>query len=898
MTPLADTASAGRNAADLSAYALDLLRPEWLFGLILLPALWALYRRSLVDFDRGQRIASLVVRSAVVVLLVLALAGLTLLRPTDERYVAFVVDESLSVGRADGADRVRTFLEAVGEPPAGTEAVVLPFAAEVGEPVSLAEYLAPPEEATPGGAPPRGDGEPDSTQEDDERLRGTDIAAAIRTALAAAPPDKVRRVVLLSDGNETAGDAVAAALAQAGRGGTGAGRGDRIDAVPLPTREEPEVAVSEVLVPAQVARGEPFFVEVAVDANHADEATVEVFRGPLKVVSQRETLEPGENRFRFRQTVERDRLAEYTVRISGAKQDALVDNNAATGLVYAAGKPRALLIDSAPDAARSFVWALGEEDVEVDVRPPRGVPEDVADLQNYEVVLLGNVPATDLSSRQMEVMRTYVRDLGGGLIMLGGDQSFGLGGYYRSVLEEVLPVRSDFEKEKEKPSLAMVLVIDKSGSMGGMKMELAKDAAVAAVELLGPKDQLGVVAFDGSPTWVADVRPASDSVALSNGIASIAAGGGTNLHPAMTEARDALRRAAAKLKHVIVLTDGRSAPGDFDGVTRDLVADRVTVSTVGVGEGADMNLLEQIARTGGGRSYFTDDPGNIPQIFAKETITASKSAINEEPFVPQVIRPTAALNGVDMETAPFLLGYVVTRPKATAEVILGTETGDPLLAWWRYGLGWSVAFTSDAGPRWAAEWLPWEGFGPFWAQILRHTMRKGGGTGSTVQMARTGDTVRLTLDAADPAGGWRNDATTEVTVIDPALGSRTVPARQTAPGRYEAEFEAPEDGAYHAEIVQTVDGRVVARQSRGVTVGYPEELRLRPTNETLLKAVASAGGGTFDPAPAAVFAPDDATAPDPLPLWPDLLATALALWLLDVALRRVDVPALWSRLRT
>ena len=880
--------------ADLPNYSLDLLRPAWLWALLLVPALWVLYRRSLVDFPRAQRAASLAVRSLVVALLALALAGLTLLRPTDERYVVFLADESLSVGAGGGgageddADPVRAYLEAVGEVPAGDEAVVLPFAADVGEPVSLADYL------STGGAPPNGDGEPEE-DDPDERRRGTAIAAALRTALAAAPPDKVRRVVLLSDGNETAGDAVRAAL----------GSADRVDTVPLPTRTEPEVAVGEVVVPAQVARGEPFFVEVAVDSNHDDEVAVEVFRGPLKVVSETKKLEPGENRFRFRQTVDRDRLAEYTVRISGAKEDAFVDNNVGSGLVYAAGKPRVLLVDSDPDAAQSLVWALEEEDVDADVRPPRGMPEDVADLQNYEVVVLGNVPATDLTSRQMSVLRTYVRDLGGGLAMLGGDQSFGLGGYYRSVLEEVLPVRSDFEKEKEKPSLAMVLVIDKSGSMGGQKIELAKDAARAAVELLGPKDQLGVIAFDGAPTWVADIRPASDKTGLEGRISTIGAGGGTNLYPAMTQARDALRRTAAKLKHVIVLTDGQSSPGDFDGVTRDLANDRVTVSAVGVGEGADQNLLETMARTGGGRYYFTADPGNIPQIFAKETVTASKSAINEEPFVPVVIRPTPVLAGVGVEDAPFLLGYVVTRPKATAEVILGTETGDPLLAWWRYGLGWAVAFTSDAGPRWAAEWLPWEGFGPFWAQVFRHAMRKGGGAGTTVAMTREGGRVRLTLDAADPAGGWRNDAETDVTVIDPTLGSRVVPARQTAPGRYEAEFEVSQvpgggarggaGGAYHAEIAQRVGGRVVARQTRGVTVGYPDELRLRPTNETLLKAVAAAGGGEYAPDPADIFAPDDATAPDPLPLWPYLLAAALCLWLLDVALRRVDVGAVWSR---
>ena len=524
-------------AADLSAYALDLLRPWWLLGLALIPALWVLYRRSLVDFPRGQRVASLLVRSAVVVLLVLALAGLTLLRPTAERYVVFAVDESLSVGPASvgpasvgpasggsreaNADRVRAFLEAVGEVPAGDEAVVLPFAAEVGTVVPLAEYRARLNAPPPASDEEPGGDEPAPDPADDARRRGTDIAAALRVALAAAPPDRVRRVVLLSDGNETAGDAVRAALAQFGEN-----RADRVDAVALPTRADPEVQVSEVVVPAQVARGEPFFVEVAVDSNHADAVTVEVFRGPLKVVSERQELQAGENRFRFRQTVDRDRLAEYTVRVSGAEADTLVDNNAAGGLVYAAGKPRVLLIDSDREAARSLEWALAEEDVELDVRPPRGVPEDVSDLQNYEVVVLSNVPATDLSSRQMAVMRTYVRDLGGGLVMLGGDQSFGLGGYYRSVLEEVLPVRSDFEKEKEKPSLAMVLVIDKSGSMGGQKIELAKDAARAAVELLGPKDQLGIIAFDGQPTWVSDVRPASDKAGLENSIATIGAGGG------------------------------------------------------------------------------------------------------------------------------------------------------------------------------------------------------------------------------------------------------------------------------------------------------------------------------------------------------------------------------------
>src|SRR5690606_17000482 len=238
-----------------------------------------------------------------------------------------------------------------------------------------------------------------------------------------------------------------------------------VSTVPLAPRSDPEAQVSSVEVPAQVRQGEPFYVEVVVDANHDDEGLLTVYRGDHLVASERKTIKRGENRFRFQQSIESERLASYTARLSGLKNDTLLDNNAASGLVYAAGKPRVLLVESDPKLVRDLVAALEQEEILVDVRPPQGMPDSLADLQNYELLILSNVPATALSQRQMDVARTYVQDLGGGLMMLGGEHSFGLGGYYKSVLEEVLPVRSDFEKEKQKPGLAMVLVIDKSGSM-------------------------------------------------------------------------------------------------------------------------------------------------------------------------------------------------------------------------------------------------------------------------------------------------------------------------------------------------------------------------------------------------------------------------------------------------
>lgn len=685
-----------------------------------------------------------------------------------------------------------------------------------------------------------------------------------------------------------------------------------IDTVPLKVRDTPEVQVAAVEVPAQVREGEPFYVEVVINSNHEDEGLVEVFRGAHKVLSENRKLKPGENRFRFQQSITGERLAQYTVKIGGLKTDTLLDNNTESGLVFTTGKPRVLLIESDPKLAQQLVWALQQEEIEVDVRPVEGMPESLADLQNYELLALSNVPATALSQRQMELARTYVQDLGGGFMMLGGDQSFGLGGYYKTVLEEILPVRSDFEKEKEKPSLGMVLVIDKSGSMGGDKMEMAKEAAKSAAELLGPRDQLGVIAFDGDYYVVSEFQSAANKARIIDDISRIEAGGGTTMYPAMEEAYNILQGSTAKLKHVIMLTDGISSPGDFEGMAQQMVSSRMTCSCVAVGEGSDIKLLEDIARIGQGRYFEATDPATLPQIFAKETMTASKSAINEQPFVPQVIRPTPALGDIDFETAPFLLGYVVTRPKATCEFILATEAGDPLLCWWRYGLGTTVAFTSDAKSRWGAEWLTWPGYSKFWAQVVRQSMRKNDVKGVIVDVKQERRRATVTLDAIDPTGKFLNQAETEVTVIDPQLGQRKLEMKQTAPGRYVAEFDTNASGAYHMNLSQkTAGGTLLHQQTRGLIVGYPDELRLRPTNEELLKSLAAATGGRFDPRPEDLFAEPalptgspglgttsantQRTVPRSTPLWPYLVSVAILLFVLDVALRRIDFSLWWPR---
>ena len=854
---------------------LEMTQPWCLVGLAALPVVIWYYVHSLSDFPPRQRQVSLLVRSTIVVLTVLACAGLTWLRTSSERYVLFIVDQSQSVGEA-GQKAIREYLEEVRRVSSNQKSGFLPFASEPGEiemdlakGSQLGQPATSPVSETPDVSKPT-------------KPPGTNIAAAIEAAAAYLPPGYVPDIVLLSDGRSTNGNSLEAAIKA----------GVPISTVPLPSRTEPEVQVSSVSVPAQVREGEPFFVEVSLDSNHDDEGLIEVFRGDHKVVSEIKVLKNGENKFRFQQSIERERLAEYTVRVSGLKQDTLIDNNRESGLVFTAGKPRVLIVESDPNLIRDLAYALEQEEIQVDIRPPQGMPESLSDLQNYELLIVSNVPATSLSHRQMEVARTYVQELGGGLIMLGGEQSFGLGGYYKTILEEILPVRSDFEKEKDKPSMAMILVIDKSGSMSGEKLEMAKTAARSAVEVLGQNDKVGVIAFDGEPYIVSEMQSASAKVKISDEISRIDVGGGTVMYPAMEQGFEMLQQSVAKLKHMILLTDGVSAPGDFEGLSQQMAALKMTVSTVAMGSDCDTQLLEQIAKDGKGRYYVSEDPSQIPQIFAKETITASKAAIDEQPFVPQVIRSSRALADLEFETAPFLLGYVMTRPKPTCELILATEKGDPLLAWWRYGLGMTAAFTSDAKARWSAEWLTWPGYGKFWTQLVRHLMRKSEAQGLIVQTKRQSGATEIFLDAVDPTGRFLNQASVEMTVIDPRLSTNRLTLTQSAPGRYHQRIPTPLSGAYHLELTVKQGDKVTARQSRGLSIGYSEELRLKPTDEVGMQSLAVHTGGLFRPKPSDLFGPTTRTTQRPMPLWPYLINAAALLFVLDVALRRIDF-SLW-----
>jgi len=844
----------------MATWQLEMTHPWALAVLALLPLVVYYSRRTLVHFSRGQRRLSLALRLLLVVVLAVALSGVTIHSRSSRQCIVLLSDTSASIpGEAAGA--IASFVaEAENQRKIQTEVV---------------EFAARPKAFRYGLR--RGK----TVEAESPDPKASDPAAAIAEAAAFIPANRVPKMVLFTDGREITGNALAAAKAT----------GVPISVVPLPGEAKDEVFVRSVETKGQVRQGEPFFVDVAVASTGENEGTLKLRSGEDVVVEEKVRLHPGENRFRYRHAVVGRPVVTLTATLEGFK-DALAENNQAGAVVFTTPRPRVLLVESQPVLAKHLQAALQSEDIEVEVRPPENLPERLDDLARYELLILSNVPAALLPNERVAAIAKYVGELGGGLIVVGGDRAFTPGGYRDAAIEALLPVVCEPKKNKPKPRLAMMLVMDKSGSMEeGKAMDLTKEAARKAVEKLGPRDKIGVIAFEDKSTWVSPISPLSDKQAILQRIDTIVPAGGTNTFPAVEQAYLALREAHADLKHIIVLSDGLCHPGDFHRLARDIAAAGITVSTVAVGDEAAKDLLRDIAEVGGGNFYYCDDPAKIPQIFELETISAGKVGITEAPFTAQVLDSSDVLAGLNFEEVPTLLGFVETEAKPTSQVILSSADKDPLLVWWRFGRGTSVAFTSDIQSRWAAAWLRWEGFGPFWAQLVRHAMRKDETRDFAVSVERRGRRGRVTLDAVTQDGEFLGgeDPGSTLKWIDPQGASHTTALGQVAPGRHAAEFDASTPGTYYLELTFKQQGRVLFFERRGLVVGYPEELATGPTNTALLHAIADATGGQYDPKPADVFADTERTVPWTLRFWPYLLALGSLLFVADLALKRYEM---------
>ena len=856
----------------------DFERPIFLLLLPVVLIFLLLARRgSLAQWSPRQSAVCLILRFLIAALVCLALAGPRWLTETRETAVVLLRDISASIS-PESAAQAKDFSDRVLRAGAGRAAEVV-FASE---PAVSQPFGGPGIVLTP---PPA-----DSA---------TDISSALEFAAAMLPADHPGRIVLLGDGlDTTTRNPVETAT-------TLAERGLEIDTKFFLKPPDRETAVISLKTPVLVREGEVFDLSAKIHAATAIEgATIRLYQNNLLVAETQQSLPAGASEIVFPKVKAEGRTALYEVEVS-SPDDTHAENNRRKLVMAHGGPARILLVDKNPEQSELLADVLRTADFQVEVRPPAGFPKEMEGLEAFDLIVLSDVPAADFSDGQMKLVEEWVRNFGGGFLMIGGEESFGAGGYFRTALATLLPVQIERQEREETPVVALLVILDRSGSMTAMvggqtKMSLANEGAVLALEVLQSRDLFGLFAVD---TRVQDVVPLgknADKQAAARRIAGITAGGGgIYIYTSLAEAFPRLRDAQARIKHIILFSDAADAEeknaGDAQGGASSLdlavamLASRITLSVVALGteQDRDTDFLRQLAAAGGGRFYLTSDPTALPRLFTLETMRAAESSLREDAFLVQPAAKHPALQGINWAEAPLLLGLNLSKTKPGAELLLASETGDPVFVKWQYGLGHAAAFTSDAKARWASEWLAWPGFGKFWAQTARALVRDGKRNDLVVKVREEDGNLLVDVEAVTPEGTFRDGLKVAVSIAAPGSPPVSLPALQVAPGLYRARTKTPD--AASAMIAVSDEG------ARPVTVAwtrdYPAEYRMTGEGASVMQKLSALTSGKFHPQPEEVFRPAVRAAKTRRDLAPFLLGLALILWPLDIWLRRRD----WKR---
>lgn len=826
-------------------------------------------------FRLTRDVVSLILRVTMVTLLVLALAGVQVVRSADRLAVIFLIDTSDSVGVIGVENAVNYVKEAIKSMGPDDESGVVLFGgdAQVERAVNDVREL-----GTLRSAPDTGN---------------TDIAGAIRLALALFPADSARRIVILSDGIPTLGNPEAAAeLARAS--------GVQISYVPIERETTPEVRVTEFNAPASVQEGQQFDLRVGIESDVETEAQIVIFAGGEEIVRQQTLLRRGANNRTLTLQATEVGFRDFQIVVEPVGDDGFYQNNSLATFSQVVGPSRVLLVSLNPEDTRYLQPALEEAGLVVDTTAPNLLPIGVAGLAQYESVILVNVPGTQISTRRMQVLQTYVRDLGGGLVVVGGPETYGPGGYFKTPLEDTLPVEMQIKDQQRLPKLTIAYVIDRSGSMGSVgpdgvpMIDLAKEAINISIDLLQPTDRAAVATFDAVAYWIAEFQDVLNRQQLQRLVGTLTPSGGTDILSGLNLVATQIVNEPAELKHIILLTDGIASPNGLIPLTRDLFQNsNVTTTTIAIG--APSPLLEQMAKVGGGNYHVALDISTIPTIFAQETVLATRSYIFEEEFVPNLTARNPIMEGIN--ALPSLLGYVGTTAKAASQVILRApnEFEDPILVAWQYGLGRSVAFTSDATARWGVNWVTWEDFSRFWSQAVRWTITEGGSNNVETRVVMEDGRARVIVDARDADGAFLNGLTLETSVVDPKFGNQRLRLYQVAPGRYEGTFTPDTEGAYLLRISGTgasaaPDGAPLnVNQTTGWVMSYSPEY-VTGNEASILPTLADiTSGKLLTDDYSQVYSRDIMARDASTPLTPFLLIVVLLLLPFDIAVRRLIV---------
>ncbi len=849
--------------------SIALTKPIFLLFWLFIPVIWIMINRS--SFKNQPRLRRMLIgglRAFLIVVLGLALSDPRMIKSSDRVNLFFCLDVSESVG-SEGKNTAMEFIQeaasGIGEE---DRAGLILF----GKQSSL--------EITS-----RRDFDPGVLKSQVD-TNATNIYEALQLAVGKLPAEGKNRIVLFSDGNQNVEDSTEMAYLASSLG---------IEIYPLPLTSwfiKREVFVERLETPSTVPLETPFDIRLVVMSTEQNEGELILLRNGRLMANESVKLQSGKNVFRFVDTIRDHGLYLYKAVIN-APEDAIFQNNEGLSFTQGTRKSEVLYLSGEKRGASHLSQALRQQGLNIVDKRIEDLPASIHGLLDYSAIILDNVPGQALSLMAMENLEKYVKDIGGGLVMVGGDKSFGPGYYMNTPVEKALPVFMDLPTNLEFPGICLILIIDKSSSMSGSiiresKLEGAKIAAFSTVEMLNPVDKIGILAFDTEFQWIVPITHAKERRKIVHQLSTLNGEGGTDLYPGLTEAFRVLKGIPAAKKHVIVLSDGLTDEADFRSLIRSMRKARITVSTVAVGSDSNVDLMKAIAEWGGGRSYYTDDANKIPRIFVGETKMATKETLVEKTMHPYAVMEDEMTLGIPTDDLPLVRGLVVTHSKPGARVLLKTQEG-PLLVTWRYGLGRSVAFTSDLSGQWGRDWVLWDHYGKFVSQMVKWAHRKEAPRNHTAKISRKGGRGIFTVDVTDNESRFVNNLDLKIKVLSPSKADQTTPLEQVAPGRYRGSFPAAEIGEYYISLFGTEAKGFFRSQTFGYGIPYTDEFTERSANYVLLERLASITKGRVlkpDDNARDLFTANSDTKEYGSQLWPYLAMAFLLLLIADVGLRK------------
>lgn len=785
------------------------------------------------------------IRAMTIVVLIFAIASPYLLLPVKEEQILFLVDRSASMeGTEEEAVR---FIEESLEGKKDTHSVgVYSFASNVQTEAMLSSTL----ERVP-------------SLSEMILVDETNIEQALQLASGIVDREKATRIVLMTDGLQTKGEVFESITKMAGTNIS-------VDVVPLSKGIDSDVSIRSFTTPQVAYRGEDQQLVIELDSTKETVGELYLYENDRMILKEVVQLEEGNNVFSYRHKGNHEGLVKYEALIQ-IEEDAILENNKLTSVTMVHSTPRLLIVSNREDGS-PISKILDSNAIQFDEVAAQNLPSSLSSILQYNAIIFDNVPGHLVGEAKMGVIEQAVKNFGVGFMMVGGENSYGLGGYFKTPIERVLPVEMEVQGKHQLPSLGLVIVLDRSGSMMGSKIELAKEAAVRSVELLRDGDTFGFIAFDSQPWEIIETKPLENREDAIDTILSVPPGGGTEIYTSLALAYANLADLKLQRKHIILLTDGQSASrGNYEELIEMGKGNNITLSTVAIGSDADRNLLEMLSNIAGGRYYEVMDETTIPAILSRETAMISRTYIEDNPFYP-IIYHADGWNLLFDEGVPQMNAYIGTTAKATASVIAESEKEDPVLAEWQYGLGRSIAFTSDSTGAWTGDWARWKEWSNFWHTAVSRLLPKYNEIAYDIRLQADGSFI-----ITDPTN---QAAFLDVAVVD-ELGNEL-----------EVNLE-PISASKVRAIVDASPGLVFFRISKddavyqaGLTIPYSAEYELAPPNEKLLRDIAESTGGKVIEEPQEVFREFTERGATRQNISTMLVFASLLLFFIDITIRR------------